>query len=96
MSETNSTQPTGKSNDGEAKQAGFMIQQIYIKNSSFEVVEPVAEFKEEWKPEVKFDLKSDAKKIDGEDNMHEVMLTLDIALASRLCTICFAHYFLLS
>ena len=65
------------------KQQGFSIQQIYVKSSSFDVLEHVVEFKDSWKPEVKFELRSDARKMKEDDDLYEVMLKIDIKVTSE-------------
>jgi preprotein translocase subunit SecB len=57
-------------------QQEFTIQQIYIKDSSYEAPHTPAVFREEWKPEVKLDININNQKL--EDEIYEIAIRLTV------------------
>jgi len=58
------------------QQPQFALQRIYIKDASFEAPNSPQAFTKEWKPEVKLDLNSGARKLD--DNHYEVFVKVTV------------------
>ena len=58
------------------QQPQFALQRIYIKDASFEASNSPQAFTKEWKPEVKLDLNSGARKLD--DNHYEVFVKVTV------------------
>ncbi|GGY38980.1 protein-export protein SecB [Bacterioplanes sanyensis] len=54
----------------------FALQRIYIKDSSFEAPNTPKTFTQEWKPEIKLDLNSGARKVD--EGFYEVSVKVTI------------------
>jgi len=54
--------------------AQFMIQRIYMKDSSFETPNTPAVFQQQWQPELTLDLNTDHNKLD--ENVYEVILSV--------------------
>lgn len=54
----------------------FAIQRIYVKDSSFETPNTPEIFKEQWQPEIKLDMNTRGKKLEGD--MVEVILMLTV------------------
>jgi len=57
-------------------QAQFALQRIYIKVASFEAPNAPASFTKEWKPEIKLDLNSGARKLDEQHFEVSVKVTV--------------------
>lgn len=57
-------------------QAQFALQRIYIKDASFEAPNAPASFTKEWKPEIKLDLNSGARKLDEQHFEVSVKVTV--------------------
>jgi len=57
-------------------QAQFALQRIYIKDASFEAPNAPASFTKEWKPEIKLDLNSGARKLDEQHYEVAVKITV--------------------
>jgi preprotein translocase subunit SecB len=65
----------GKKDDGKR----ISISKIYVKDFSFESPKAPDVFRSaEWKPQTDLNLRSGHKAIEGEDSMHEVVLTITI------------------
>jgi len=60
----------------ENQQPQFALQRMYIKDASFEAPNSPQAFTKEWKPEVKLDLNSGARKLD--DNHYEVFVKVTV------------------
>jgi len=60
----------------ENQQPQFALQRIYIKDASFEAPNAPQVFTKEWKPEIKLDLNSGARKLD--DSHYEVFVKVTI------------------
>ena len=60
----------------ETQQPQFGLQRIYVKDVSFEAPNTPQAFTKEWKPEIKLDLNSGARKLD--DNHYEVFIKVTI------------------
>ena len=58
------------------QQPQFALQRIYVKDASFEAPNSPQAFSKEWKPEIKLDLNSGARKLD--DNHYEVSVKVTI------------------
>ncbi len=58
------------------QQPQFALQRIYIKDASFEAPNAPQAFTKEWKPEIKLDLNSGARKLD--DNHYEVSVKVTV------------------
>lgn len=58
------------------QQPQFALQRIYIKDASFEAPNAPQAFTKEWKPEIKLDLNSGARRLD--DNHFEVFIKVTI------------------
>ncbi|UXD86550.1 protein-export chaperone SecB [Thalassolituus hydrocarboniclasticus] len=58
------------------QQPQFALQRIYIKDASFEAPNSPQAFTKEWKPEIKLDLNSGARKLD--DNHYEVSVKVTV------------------
>ncbi|MCD8523455.1 MAG: protein-export chaperone SecB [Saccharospirillaceae bacterium] len=58
------------------QQPQFALQRIYVKDASFEAPNSPQVFTKEWKPEIKLDLNSGARKLD--DNHYEVSVKVTI------------------
>ncbi len=58
------------------QQPQFALQRIYIKDASFEAPNTPQAFTKEWKPEIKLDLNSGARKLD--DNHYEVSVKVTV------------------
>ncbi|MDI9819126.1 MULTISPECIES: protein-export chaperone SecB [unclassified Legionella] len=57
-----------------APEAQFMIQRVYIKDSSFEAPNTPASFQQQWEPELSLDLNTQHTEL--EKNVYEVVLTV--------------------
>lgn len=55
-------------------EAQFMIQRIYMKDSSFETPNTPAVFQQQWQPELTLDLNTESSKLD--ENVYEVILSV--------------------
>ncbi|MDK2778831.1 MAG: protein-export chaperone SecB [Pseudomonadota bacterium] len=64
----------------ENQQPQFALQRIYIKDSSFEAPNTPKVFTKEWKPEIKLDLNSGARKVD--DNHYEVFIKVTVTASN--------------
>ncbi|MCH9675935.1 MAG: protein-export chaperone SecB [Gammaproteobacteria bacterium] len=60
----------------ESQQGRFAIQQIYVKDLSFESPHAPMVFREQWKPDVQMQLDTSASKL--EDDLYEVVLTITV------------------
>jgi preprotein translocase subunit SecB len=69
----------------ESKQQ-FGIKKIYIKKSSFEGFGTPDVFKNEWKPEAKFEIKMTPKKLKEES--YEIILDVSITISKESETVC--------
>ena len=56
----------------------FLIKQVILTGSTFDVTTPVFELKEKWEPSAQFDLKVNEKHVGGDD--FHVELIIDIAV----------------
>lgn len=77
MSETNTAQ-TPSETEGQAE---FVIQKVYVEDTSFESPNSPVIFKEDWSPEASIDLNTESKKLD--DNTHLVTLTVTVTAKSK-------------
>ncbi|NIL94006.1 MAG: protein-export chaperone SecB [Woeseiaceae bacterium] len=60
-------------------QKHFSINKIYVKDFSFESPKAPDIFRaREWKPQTDLNLRSSHKAVEGEDNLHEVVLTITV------------------
>ncbi|OGO94649.1 MAG: protein-export chaperone SecB [Coxiella sp. RIFCSPHIGHO2_12_FULL_44_14] len=71
MAEKEAEKPAGKEPE-------FIIQRLYIKDSSFEAPNSPQIFLEEWRPELNMDLATKTHAL-GDDN-HEVILTVNVTV----------------
>lgn len=62
-------------------EAKFEIQRIYIKDLSFEAPNTPQIFMENWQPEVQLNLETKTTRLD--ENMHEVILTINATVTSQ-------------
>lgn len=69
--------------DNSAPQPEFAIQRVYVKDSSFEAPNTPSVFLKEWKPEVKVELQTDAKKVEADLHEVTVMLTITAELGDE-------------
>lgn len=67
-----------QTNLADANKQNFIIQKIYVKESTFASQNAPEVFKKEWKPDVNFNLENKIKKI--EDNIYEVDITLSFTV----------------
>lgn len=65
---------TEQAQDKAASEAQFMIQRVYMKDSSFEIPNAPGVFQQKWEPELTLDLNTTHKML--EDNVYEVILTV--------------------
>ncbi|WP_430461569.1 protein-export chaperone SecB [Thalassolituus sp. LLYu03] len=63
------------------QQPQFALQRIYIKDASFEAPNAPQAFTKEWKPEIKLDLNSGARKLD--DNHYEVFVKVTVTASNE-------------
>lgn len=63
------------------QQPQFALQRIYIKDASFEAPNTPQAFTKEWKPEIKLDLNSGARKLD--DNHYEVFVKVTVTATNE-------------
>lgn len=63
------------------QQPQFALQRIYVKDASFEAPNTPQVFTKEWKPEIKLDLNSGARKLD--DNHYEVSVKVTITATNE-------------
>ena len=63
------------------QQPQFALQRIYIKDASFEAPNAPQAFTKEWKPEIKLDLNSGARRLD--DNHFEVFIKVTITATNE-------------
>ena len=59
----------------------FIIQRVYIKDSSFEAPNTPEVFKEPYKPSIQFNMNTKTNKFD--DNLYEVILTLTVEVKNE-------------
>lgn len=59
----------------------FMIQRIYIKNSSFETTQTPAIFQQKWEPELNLDINTDHKELDKDT--YEVTLSVTATVKNK-------------
>lgn len=65
----------------ENNQPQFALQRIYIKDASFEAPNAPVVFTKEWKPEIKLDLNSGARKVD--ENHYEVFVKVTVTATNE-------------
>lgn len=65
-------------------EAQFMIQRIYIKDSSFETPNTPAVFQQQWEPELSLDLNTQHNKL--EEGVYEVILTVTATVKNQKAT----------
>lgn len=68
-------------NTQEQLDAQFMIQRIYVKDSSFETPNTPAVFQQQWEPELSLDVNNSHTLL--EDNVYEVVLTLTATVKNQ-------------
>lgn len=68
-------------NTPEQLDAQFMIQRIYVKDSSFETPNTPAVFQQQWEPELSLDVNNSHTLL--EDNVYEVVLTLTATVKNQ-------------
>lgn len=77
--DTNEPTSTGGAGDNPAAgQAEFAIKGIYIRDLSFEAPHPPENVTTDWAPEVKFELNTQARKLENDD--YEVILKLTVTV----------------
>jgi preprotein translocase subunit SecB len=76
--ETESTPNTGA-------QAEFGIKGIYIRDSSFEAPKPPEASFNDWKPEVKFELNTQARKLENDDFEVILKMTVTVKQEKQVC-----------
>lgn len=62
--------------NGDAQDANFNLEKVYIKDSSFESPRAPAVFQEEWSPDISIDLQTQTQPISGD--LYEVVLTVSV------------------
>jgi preprotein translocase subunit SecB len=62
--------------NAELPQANFMIQKIFIRDTSFESPQAPLIFKNKWQPEANIEINTDANKVD--EDLYEVTLTVTV------------------
>lgn len=72
-------------------QRQFVIHKIYTKDVSFETSNTPAIFTREWKPDVKLTVNSEARKVEGQDNIFEVVVSLTVTASEGESTIYLAE-----
>ena len=70
-----------KPQDQETAEAQFMIQRIYMKDSSFEAPNTPAIFQQEWHPELALELNFEHKEL--EPTVYEVILTVTATVKNK-------------
>ena len=65
----------------EESKVNFAIQRIYLKDSSFESPKSPQGFRDQWKPKVNLELKSNHRLI--EQNLYEVMVSLTVTATAE-------------
>lgn len=68
-------------NTPEQLDAQFMIQRVYVKDSSFETPNTPAVFQQQWEPELSLDVNNSHTLL--EDNVYEVVLTLTATVKNQ-------------
>ncbi|KTD50294.1 preprotein translocase subunit SecB [Legionella quinlivanii] len=67
-----------------ANEAQFMIQRVYMKDSSFETPNTPAVFQQQWEPELTLDLNTENTEL--EKNVYEVVLTVTATVKNKNTT----------
>lgn len=70
--------------DQQNDEAQFMIQRIYIKDSSYETKNTPAVFQQKWEPELTLDLNTTSTKL--EEGVFEVVLTVTATVSNQKTT----------
>jgi preprotein translocase subunit SecB len=65
----------------ESNEAQFMIQRVYVKNSSYEAPGTPAAFQQQWEPELNLDINTKHTKIESE--VYEVVLTVTATVKNQ-------------
>ncbi|MCA0403298.1 MAG: protein-export chaperone SecB [Proteobacteria bacterium] len=68
-------------NTSEQLDAQFMIQRVYVKDSSFETPNTPAVFQQQWEPELSLDVNNSHTLL--EENVYEVVLTLTATVKNQ-------------
>ena len=71
-------------NSPESQETQFMIQRVYVKDSSYETPNTPAVFQQQWEPELTLDLNTAHTKL--EENVYEVVLTVTATVANQKVT----------
>jgi preprotein translocase subunit SecB len=72
-------------NDAKAGQPEFGIKGIYIRDSSFESPNPPEIDFADWKPEVKFELNTQARKLENDDFEVILKMTITVKQDKKVC-----------
>ncbi|QRN04460.1 protein-export chaperone SecB [Legionella sp. MW5194] len=72
---------TEQANQPQHAEAQFMIQRIYMKDSSFETPNTPAVFQQKWEPELTLDLNTASSQL--ENNIYEVVLTVTATVKNQ-------------
>lgn len=70
-----------EANDSDKDLQQFIIQRIYIKNSSFETTQTPAVFQKQWEPELNLDLNTAHTEL--EPNIYEVTITVTATVKNK-------------
>lgn len=80
----NNPSATNNTNDNKQQEAQFVIQRVYVKDSSFEAPNTPAIFQQEWQPELSLELNFDHKEL--EKHVYEIVLTLTATVKNKETT----------
>lgn len=83
--DSSTTKNTTTDTTGTAGQAEFGIKGIYIRDASFEAPNPPEVNFAEWMPEVKFELNTQARKMDGDDFEVILKMTVTVKQGKKVC-----------
>lgn len=72
---------TDQANEQQANEAQFMVQRIYVKDSSFEAPNSPACFQQQWEPELSLDLNTQSNQL--EQHVYEVVLTVTATVKNQ-------------
>jgi len=76
---------TTESTPNAGTQAEFGIKAIYVRDSSFESPNPPEALLNDWKPEVKFELNTQARKLENDDFEVILKMTVTVKQDSKIC-----------